>query len=1146
MNDMANIDKPPSRQTKLTMLLAVSMMAWAPVRGDSQNLVANGSFESVRPALTSDVYTVSYGSLAPDAVANWIFGVSGGGAYDGIISSHSEAGAFGRKFVEYGSNAAFLQGVGSISQTLTLNAGAYKLSFCAMSRVPFGPNTISVSLGDLLTETLTPTNITQLRINDWIPYSYNFIVPTAGSYVLRFSGTIPFVRASANVPFSSGSDYTTYIDDVSIVRLVGPNSTRMSNGGAIARMRSPLPVYDVVFVGDSITAGATLSHPAVESAAAQCAQSLGQRYSLAVRMSNQGHGGHTTVDWLPSSDVTSDFHLAIAAAHALESNQPGQLIFSIMLGANDSAEYGPRGAPVSPAAFQHNLQSIIDQMLVEYPSADIFVHYPTFYTTNTQNGALYGPVGLARLKSYFPVIDELISNNVTIHPGRVFAGDRLAFGFFATNYLADLTPESGAQGTFYLHPNVAGASALGTFWANAIAAALDKLELPTWVMTHAAQIRNLPSTECAKSLPVHLLGVMMDRLETDSDRLAIVLQDQTAGIYVSTPPNEQAILASFHRGDLLEVEGVTDDTQFAPSIEVQMAQKLGTAIIPAPLPATYQQLITGALDSQWVEIKGVVRECFDSESGNDRQRMVVDVDGGLVQVTFTRHPEEPVQVDAEVKVDGICVYRFNRKPQAPLPVLQVPSDAPVIVEKRAPEDPFSAPVRSPTSLWTFSPENFHSYVHRLHVRGTVTYAQIGSAIWIRDNNRGLNVRTSQEDRLEPGDVVDVLGFPAFGVNAPRLEDGIFRKAGAAQPPIPVTLTNLDEGFEREDDLVSVQGILTQVQSFLNGVSLTLDKSGQLFKAVLKNPNTGYALPDWQAGATVRITGICTLSDEEPQPLPGMSQQPSFQVLLRSPADLEIVRPPPWWTLKRMTMLLAVATSILTVAVGIVVMFSRHRLLQQARQRQMAEAEFSAILSERNRLAREIHDTLAQGMTATLVQLRLAKRQLIQGGEAVPRHLDAALALVGDSLEEARSSIWNMRAHILETNDLSGALKGILKQMADGTEIATSVEISGEPRRLTPVIENNVLRIGQEAVTNSFKHSKARKIRMLLEFGKEQFLLQVADDGLGFDPHTSCRRKGGFGLVGMRERATELNGTLEIRSSQGQGAEVTLRIPVLRD
>lgn len=144
-----------------------------------------------------------------------------------------------------------------------------------------------------------------------------------------------------------------------------------------------------------------------------------------------------------------------------------------MLGANDSAQSGTDGAPVSPAHYEHNLQVIIDQFLTNYPAAFVFVHYPTWYSTNTHNGALYGPAGAALLKTYLPQIDLLVASNAVLHPGHVFAGDKLGYGYFETNYLTLLTPESGVNGTFYLHPNAAGALALGGLWANAIVASLN-------------------------------------------------------------------------------------------------------------------------------------------------------------------------------------------------------------------------------------------------------------------------------------------------------------------------------------------------------------------------------------------------------------------------------------------------------------------------------------------------------------------------------------------------------------------------------------------------------------------------------------------------------------------------------------------------
>jgi signal transduction histidine kinase len=210
---------------------------------------------------------------------------------------------------------------------------------------------------------------------------------------------------------------------------------------------------------------------------------------------------------------------------------------------------------------------------------------------------------------------------------------------------------------------------------------------------------------------------------------------------------------------------------------------------------------------------------------------------------------------------------------------------------------------------------------------------------------------------------------------------------------------------------------------------------------------------------------------------------------------------------------------------------------------MAEAEFAAILSERNRMAREIHDTLAQGLVATSVQLRLAKKKCAGQDGGAGQYIDAAQQLVRDSLEEARNSIWNMRAHVLENSDLAGALEGILKQLSDGSGVQTAFEVTGKARRLAPVMENNLLRVGQEAITNATKHAQAARIAVSLDFAEKQFRLTVRDDGQGFNAAAPPPGDGGFGLVGIRERAAQLKGELDIRSAPGQGTEVRLSVPL---
>ncbi|HTV39889.1 MAG TPA: sensor histidine kinase, partial [Candidatus Sulfotelmatobacter sp.] len=664
------------------------------------------------------------------------------------------------------------------------------------------------------------------------------------------------------------------------------------------------------------------------------------------------------------------------------------------------------------------------------------------------------------------------------------------------------------------------------------------------ILTNAEQIRELPPSQTELAIPVSLTGVMIDA--ADPAPMALILADPTAGIYIRANQQHTNLFTPFHRGDVLQIHGETDPGQFAPIVIADSVKKTGTAKIPAAQAVTYQQLITGALDGQWVEIKGVIRQCYKRDPKIGVQRIIVAADGGCVSVRFYPKPGQIIEPDAEVRVKAVCLYQFNQRRQVLTPVLQIPKGDALLVTKPAPENPYDAPVRSASSLSMFSPNNLFGYAHRVHLRGIVTCCQPGKFVWIRDRSMGFCIQTAQQQPLSPGDEIDVLGFPTPGSFPPVLGDSVFRRIGSTSPLPPLTLTNFNDAFAHENDLVAVDGTLTQIQPALDGLTLSLDKDGQSFSALLKTTSGTPATPDWQLGSKVRIVGICSLSYDETRALPGPWQPQSFQIVLRSPDDLTVIAPPPWWTLKHFTMLLGIVTAALISLIALIVALSRRRLREQKRHREMAEAQFAAVLSERNRMAREIHDTVAQGLAATSVQLRLAKKYLNGGSKTVSGHLDAAQELVRDSLEESRNSIWNMRAHVLETEDLPGALKGILRHLADGTAIHTHFDVVGRARRLAPVVENNILRIGQEAISNAAKHSGAKAINVTLEYRERQFCLRVRDDGHGFDPQKPPTSQGGFGLIGMRERAVELKGQLHIQSAPNEGAEVVLSAPLSKE
>ncbi|OQB91158.1 MAG: Signal transduction histidine-protein kinase/phosphatase DegS [Verrucomicrobia bacterium ADurb.Bin122] len=147
----------------------------------------------------------------------------------------------------------------------------------------------------------------------------------------------------------------------------------------------------------------------------------------------------------------------------------------------------------------------------------------------------------------------------------------------------------------------------------------------------------------------------------------------------------------------------------------------------------------------------------------------------------------------------------------------------------------------------------------------------------------------------------------------------------------------------------------------------------------------------------------------------------------------------------------------------------------------------------------------------------------------------------ETLAEARASIWDMRSQVLETRDLAGALEGVLRQLSEGTSVATACRVAGDRRRLAPVVEGELLRIGQEAITNAFKHAAPQHVEVALTFSEKEVELVVADDGAGFDTARVAASGGRYGLVGIRERVAQLGAHLELVSAPGRGTRLVVRV-----
>jgi PAS domain S-box-containing protein len=201
---------------------------------------------------------------------------------------------------------------------------------------------------------------------------------------------------------------------------------------------------------------------------------------------------------------------------------------------------------------------------------------------------------------------------------------------------------------------------------------------------------------------------------------------------------------------------------------------------------------------------------------------------------------------------------------------------------------------------------------------------------------------------------------------------------------------------------------------------------------------------------------------------------------------------------------------------------------------------AAILEERNRMARDIHDTLAQGFTGVIVQLEAVEDAIAccRRKEA-DEHLQRASDLARRSLNEARRSVHALRPQALQQGNFWEALKGIIKNTTAGTALHTAFNLRGKLRHLPQHWQENLLHIGQEALTNSLKYAHPRNFETRLTFNTKELRLELRDDGDGFKVK---ERHDGFGLAGMRERVEQMGGTLKITSARGKGTNVLVRLP----
>jgi signal transduction histidine kinase len=242
-----------------------------------------------------------------------------------------------------------------------------------------------------------------------------------------------------------------------------------------------------------------------------------------------------------------------------------------------------------------------------------------------------------------------------------------------------------------------------------------------------------------------------------------------------------------------------------------------------------------------------------------------------------------------------------------------------------------------------------------------------------------------------------------------------------------------------------------------------------------------------------------------------------------------------------------AGTLLSVAyVGTVVRQSRERqrLIEQlqATRAELGAAERQAgTLAERQRLARDLHDTLTQGFASVVLLLEAAEESLVLG-RPVDRHIAQALRAARDNLAESRRVLWALRPRPLAEQPLPQALGELTGRLAEETGLRAETLVTGTVRSLPAQVEETLLRVGQEALANVRKHAAASRLTVTLSYLDDAVTLDVHDDGVGFEQAAAATAGGGLGLGAMRERVEGLGGRLVVESAAGEGTTIAVEVP----
>jgi len=695
-------------------------------------------------------------------------------------------------------------------------------------------------------------------------------------------------------------------------------------------------------------------------------------------------------------------------------------------------------------------------------------------------------------------------------------------------------------------------------WLMALLSALSgAAEIP---LTPIAAVRALSREDLAKAPVVRLRGVVTFR-NVDT----FVIQDDSAGIYVNQGlarkwkiwAGDEAVSAALRAGSVVEVEGVMDPGGYSPPVLLRQVRILGEAPLPLARPTVAGRFFRGVEDSQRVEVRGVVQGLWVDGAGVN---LVLDAVPGrfLARVPNASLEQAEAWVDAEVRLEGVAVSRFNTRGEFIMPTILLNRAEDLQVEKPPPSLPFDAPLVAMQDIDRFRVEPLKG--HRQRVQGVVIHSEPGHLFYLQDGRTGLRVETRSPLMLQQGDRVEVAGFVDRTRIVRGLCEAVVRKIGtgqvaAAEPIHPdqiiaINAESVARGLianpgDYDGRLITFTAFLVDVNRSDTGEwRLTLKGEASSITSILHDANPR-ALAALRPGSALALTGIAQVSFANP--LTTAQSPERVDVLLRTVADIVILRRPSWWTRERVMVALGGVVLSFFGAIAWVGQLRRRVQVQAVtiaeamRTHRDSELELTAARGERFRLAADLHDSLQQHLTGASYRIEAGLMRMGEVPEAVREQFTAARAALDRTRSGLRACMVSLRGIEEGPAEFPALVQHSLGKVDHWPRDAVDVITTGEAFPLSRHVMGSLLLFLQEAVGNAFKHGAPGRVSVQLDYTPDELTLSVTDDGRGFDLTAAQRHATGLGLETMRHRLRWLGGRAEITSQPGEGTRIVARL-----